>query len=138
MRARLARFTPLLVFLLGLLTGVAVTAFFVARGLHGVIEDGPSAAARLGIAAVMNELDLDERQRAEFQPIVERAERTFAEMHRHDLAQMRELLEGAAAEARPKLRPDQQAKLDALLVEPRRRWEKFLGQPRQTQPPSAP
>ena len=126
-RPIVARLAPLLVFFLGLVAGVAISAWWVASRLHTFVENGPADLARLGVAAVTRELDLDAAQRTQLAPLILRIESTFAAMHRDDLARVRDLFENAAVEARPHLRPEQQARLDAMLADPRRRWDKFLG-----------
>ncbi len=127
MRSRLARFAPVLVFLLGLLTGVALSALWAVRRLESFADNGPGDVTRFAISAVSQRLDLDAEQRAKFAPIFERVEHGFVEMHREDLPKVRGLIEGAAAEIRPSLTPAQQAKMDELLARPRARWEKFIG-----------
>ena len=127
MSTRLARFAPALVFLFGLVTGVAVTVLWAGQKLRRFAENGPAGVTRTGIAAVSHRLDLDEAQRAEFAPLFGRIEAGFVAMHREDLTQVRAMMEAAVAEMRPRLRPDQQARLDELMAEPRRRWENFLG-----------
>ena len=127
MSPRLARFAPVLVFLLGLFTGVAVTVLWAGHRLRNFAENGPAKITRIGIAAVSRRLDLDAAQRAKFAPLFGRVEAGFGTVHREGLVQVRTLMETAAAEMRPQLRPDQQAKLDELMAAPRRRWEKFLG-----------
>lgn len=134
MSPRLARFAPVLVFLLGLFAGVALSVFWVGHRLRNFAENGPEGATRFGIAAVTRRLDLDEAQRAACAPVFARIEAGFAAMHREDLAKVRTLLEGAAADLRPQLRPDQQAELDEMLEAPRRRWERFLGPEAAPQP----
>lgn len=127
MSPRLARFAPVLVFLLGLFTGVAVSVLWAGHRLRTFAENGPARLTRVGISAAVRRLDLDEAQRAKFAPLFDRIEAGFVAMHREDLAEVRRMMEAAAAEMRPQLRPDQQEKLDALMTGPRRRWAKFLG-----------
>lgn len=127
MRPRLARFAPVLVFLLGLLTGVALSALWAVRRLESFADNGPAGVTRFAISAASRKLDLDAEQRAKFAPVFERVERGFVEMHREDMPKVRGLIEGAAAEIRPSLTPAQQAKMDELLARPRARWEKFSG-----------
>lgn len=127
MRPLLARFAPVLVFLLGLLTGVALSALWAVKRLESFADNGPGGATRFGISVISRQLDLDPEQRARFAPLFARVEDGFAEMHREDLPKVRALIEGAAAEMRPGLTADQQAKMDELLARPRARWERFLG-----------
>ena len=131
MSSRLARFAPVLVFLLGLFTGVAVTVLWAGHRLRHFAENGPANVTRIGIAAVSRRLDLDPAQRAKFAPIFGRIEARVVTLHREGLALVRTMMEEAAAEIRPQLRPEQQEKLDELLAAPRRRWEKFLGPARE-------
>ncbi len=127
MSSRLVRFVPVLVFLLGLFTGVALTVLWAGHRVRNFAENGPAKVTRIGIAAVSRRLDLDAEQRAKFAPLFSRIEARFDTMHREGLAQVRTMMEEAASEMRPQLRPEQQARLDELMAAPRRRWEKFLG-----------
>ncbi len=133
MRSRFARFAPVLVFLLGLLTGVALSALWAARRLEKIADNGPAGTARFVINALARRLDLDDAQRAKFEPVFARVEQGFADMHREDMPRVKALIEGAAAEIRPSLTPGQQAEMDELLERPRARWERFAP----VTPPSA-
>ena len=134
MSSRFARFAPVLVFLLGLFTGVAVTVLWAGHRRRHCADNGPARVTRIAVAAAIRRLDLDDAQRVKLTPVFDRIEAGFVTMHRDDLRQVRRMMEAAVAEMRPHLRPDQQATLDEMMTAPRRRWEKFLGSETVSQP----
>lgn len=135
------RLAPVLIFLAGIVVGVAISGIWVAARLTEFVEEGPGSIARTGSELVMRKLELTARQREELAPLIGRVEAAFVAMHREDLARVRVLFEDAAREIRPHLREDQRAILDEMMIAPRRRWEKFLGtppNPTATPPPETP
>ena len=118
---------PVLVFVLGVAAGIGVSALFVNKHLKDFVENGPISAVRYGTAAFANELDLDPSQRELYAPLADRVENAFRQMHHDDLARVRVLFEGVADELRPHLNAEQNERMESLLADPRRRWDKYVG-----------
>jgi Spy/CpxP family protein refolding chaperone len=68
----------------------------------------------MGMEHLMKDLDLTPEQQAKVQPIVEQAKPQFQAIHEEAMQKRRSVMESTAAQIRPLLTPEQQAKFDAM------------------------
>ena len=104
-----------LVFILGVITGVAMTARFVQKQVHRLVEGGPEELNAVIIRRLDHELQLDGEQRRQLQEIVENASTEIRDARKEIQPKLAAIRADAVAKARAILRPDQQPKFDAMV-----------------------
>lgn len=104
-----------LVFFLGVITGVALTARFVQKQVHRLVEGGPEALNAMIIRRLDHKLQLDGQQRRQLQDIVENATVQIRDARKEIQPKLISIRADAAAKVRAILKPDQQQKFDKLL-----------------------
>jgi hypothetical protein len=117
---------PVLFFLIGMIAGGTVVSLVVARRVKHLIQSGPAETVALAGQAVARRLDLDATQRRALEPILADVATGFVRIRVETLPEVRHLILDAEARLRPQLRPDQQTKLDELLLVPRARWNALI------------
>lgn len=117
---------PVLIFLLGVIAGGTIVGLVVAQRVRHLINAGPSETVSMAGSLVARRLDLDADQRRALEPILSDVAAGFSLIRVETMPEVRRLLLDAESRLRPHLRPEQQTKLDQLLVAPRARWQALL------------
>lgn len=80
-------------------------------GPHGRGHDGPGGDP---LDKIAENLDLTDAQKAQVKPIVDAAKPQIIAIHQEAMEKTRAVIDAAAAQVRPLLTPEQQAKFDAF------------------------
>jgi periplasmic protein CpxP/Spy len=87
-------------------------------GEHGPKHEhhGPGPHKMMGnpLEHLSKDLDLTDEQKAKVQPIIDQTKPQIEAIHQEAMQKMHALLEGAGAQIRPLLTPQQQQKFDAM------------------------
>ncbi|MGZ4984220.1 MAG: Spy/CpxP family protein refolding chaperone [Chthoniobacterales bacterium] len=83
-----------------------------AKGGHPFMQHGGHGG--FGLEHMTKQLDLTPDQQAKVAPIVEAAKPQIKAIHEEAMQKTRAIMENTAAQIRPLLTPDQQAKFDAM------------------------
>ena len=113
------------VFLLGAITGALGMGAFVR---HRFAWGGPrleAAAESRAVNRLSRRLGLDADQRRALEEIAHRTRIRLEAVRDETIPRVQEILDDAAAELKPHLRPDQQQELDRIAAEGRDRWRRF-------------
>lgn len=106
---------------LGVAMGVLGSIYYL-KSRHVVIQiDPPKARHEFFMKGLCQELDLSESQNAKISQIIDKLEKRAHQMIETHREQIRNDFRRSIAEIRAELNPEQQAKLDALVDEFRKR-----------------
>ena len=104
----------LLVFLLGALSGAAISHRYDRQSIEAVLSGRGDATVELVVRRLSRSLDLDPAQRDQVRAIVTETRREIVEIRKPVRAQVMATLEGSRVRVRAILRPDQQEKFDRI------------------------
>ncbi len=120
-----ARRSAVPAFLLGLIVGAVAGSWGQRAMFHRFMRRGPDPA-RI-VDRMSRQLSLDEKQKAEIYAIMEARRPELLALKKDARARFIAIREGADAEIRKVLRPDQQPKFDALTARWRERMRARAG-----------
>ena len=126
-------------FLAGIVTGVAGTTFYWQYEREHQSDQGPVAKQERLMRKLIHDLSLDQAQEAAIKPIVERTYKNLLRLRFHHQPEVEQLLTQGMADMKAALSPEQQTKLDGLYARLRGRWDKsreFMSAPDQGARPS--
>ncbi|WHZ24660.1 MAG: hypothetical protein OJF47_003772 [Nitrospira sp.] len=110
-------------FLAGALTGaVGTTLYYQYEGKERRWERGPAARQERIMQRLTQELSLSPTQRAEIDPIVNRAHLDILRLRVQYQPDVDRILSLGMGEIKAKISPEQQVKLDLLYAQLQRRW----------------
>lgn len=123
----------LVLFLAGALTGAVGTAFYFQYENEHREDRGPAARQERIMNRLTQELSLSPAQRAEIDPIVNRAYLDMLRLRVQHQPDVDRILGLGMGEIKAKVSPEQQAKLDLLYARFQRRWRTTSDYVRQAQ-----
>lgn len=113
----------LLVFLLGVVTGVLGTGIMIRHGIRKFTQRSPdSSHTSLFMKKLSRELNLTETQKPDVEKIVEEAEVEIRDMIRNSRGEFEKIMQQRHAQLRELLTPEQQQQLDEMFTRMRDRW----------------
>lgn len=112
----------LVLFLAGALTGAVGTALYYQYEDEHRWDRGPAARQERIMKRLTQELSLSPAQRAEIDPIVNRAHLDILRLRVQHQPDVDRILGLGMGEIKAKVSPEQQAKLDLLYAQLQRRW----------------
>lgn len=125
-----------LIFIMGVVSGVAVTMRFVNRRIHAMVEGGPQVMGEVIVRRLDHQLHLDAGQRAQVQKIIEGRRGQVMAIRSQIQPQIAQITRQSTSEIRAILTPDQATKFDTIVEKNRNRWSRFHnGEPASTVPP---
>jgi hypothetical protein len=107
------------IFLSGVVIGVAGTGLYVKHKIRSVIDGGPRAARELVLERLDHVLDLDDEQRPEIDKIVRGAQHEIRQLRLRDQPEIDQIFADSVRKMKTKLSPQQQEELQ-------QRYEKLL------------
>ena len=134
-------FGLMILFLAGIVTGVAGTTLYLRYEHDHQSEQGPAARQERLMKKLIHELSLDQGQEAAIKPIVDRTHKNLLRLRFHHQPEVERILMEGMADMKTSLSPEQQTKLDALYARLRGRWDKsrdFVSAGPNVQPSSRP
>jgi Spy/CpxP family protein refolding chaperone len=114
----------MVLFLAGIVTGVAGTTLYWRYGHDHQSEQGPAAKQERLMKKLIHELSLDVAQQAAIKPIVDRTHKNLLRLRFHHQPEVERILMEGMADMKISLSPEQQKKLDGLYARLRERWDK--------------
>ena len=114
----------MVLFLAGIVTGVAGTTLYWQYEHDRRSEQGPAAKQERLMKKLIHDLSLDTAQEAAIKPIVDRTHKNLLRLRFQHQPEVERILMEGMADMRTSLSPEQQRKLDELYARLRGRWEK--------------
>ena len=109
------------VFLLGVLGGHAITRIVLLHRVEYVMRGGSKAASEVVVKRLSRALNLDAAQRSQLAEIVDGARKDVLDVRRQTNPQIRGILERAQHRVDAMLRPDQREKFQKIIAKRRPR-----------------
>ncbi len=121
-----------LVFLFGVVTGVAISLRLVQKRVHEVVESGPRELENVIVRRLSHELELDGAQRTKIREITTETREALRAIRQASAPQVEKIRKESEAKIRALLTPEQLTKYDQLVAEKRDYWNH---PPRHRRPP---
>ena len=113
----------LVVFLLGVVTGVLGTGIVIRHGIRKFTHRSPdSSHTSLFMKKLSRELNLTEAQKPDVEKIVKEAEVEIRDMIRNSRDEFAKIMQQGHVQLRELLTPEQQQQLDEMFTRMRDRW----------------
>jgi len=113
------------VFILGMIAGGALTGVAAARRLHRVLHGRPAFTAEQVTRRLTRQLRLDPGQRDQILRLVQAAQVQITDARQQCVPHVLAALDDFDAKARVLLRPDQVEKFDKLVAERKAKWANY-------------
>jgi Spy/CpxP family protein refolding chaperone len=113
----------IVLFFAGVLTGIVGTIAYHRYEQQHARERGPAAREQRIMKRLTHDLSLTAEQQAAIEPIVRRAHLEVLRLRLEHQPEVERIVTAGIAEAKTKLSPEQQAKLDAVYAQLQRRWQ---------------
>ncbi len=111
-------------FVAGLLSGIVGTCFYHNYERQHRGERGPAAQHERLMKRLTHELALSAEQQADIDPIITRAHVAILELRFAHQAEVEDILAKGLTDAKAKLTPEQQTRLDEMYARLQQRWLK--------------
>lgn len=115
----------LLVFALGILTGLFIAGAIARHGVDRISAEGPHFIGQLVVRRMTGNLDLTPDQKTKIQTIIGQTRTEISAIRLEAAPKVRQSLETAYKEIRAILTPEQAEKFDKNVERGRERWKRF-------------
>lgn len=112
-----------LIFLFGVIFGIAATSGVIVKKVRDLVEGGPDAVVGIIGDRLKDELHLDDSQKELLQHIIAETRIRLREVRQQTQPQVEETLDEAERKVRAILNPEQQKKFDEVVTKGRERWK---------------
>jgi len=112
-----------LVFVAGILTGVAGARLYVKSRIEKAIRGGPDAVRERVMAKLTRELRLSGEQKAEIEPVVKEVQMKLARLRAVYQPEVEQVIGEGIEQINPHLNPRQQEKIRAFYRQVQARWQ---------------
>jgi hypothetical protein len=112
-----------LIFLFGVIFGIAATSGVIVKKVRDLVEGGPDAVVEVIGERLKHDLKLDDSQKELLQHIIADTRIKLREIRQQTQPQVQETLAEAEHKVRAILNPDQQKKFDEIAAKGREKWK---------------
>ena len=116
-----------LIFVFGVIVGVAATSGVIVKKVRTLVAGGPDAVVEVIGERLKDELKLDESQKEMLRHIIADTRIRLREVRQQTQPQVEETLAAAEQKVRAILDPQQQKKFDEIVAKGREKWKDKVG-----------
>jgi Spy/CpxP family protein refolding chaperone len=111
-----------LIFLMGMISGGAVTMKVMEHRFHHFMEEGPGGMGQMIVHRLTHDLKLDAPQHEKLKQIVESSQKEIQAVRDQLDPQIKRVMESSSTQIRAILTPEQATKFDEIAAKARQRW----------------